>query len=365
MPVMTCPAPEPFLHFEKKAAYNPLTDKRLMASDPDFAVLKALSRGSGDIASLDVALRDRLLRDGWLIEPKGDPSGRYRLKYVALEATTHCNQACDFCPVSTAPRARDDMAMGIYEDIVRQLAKHRDTIEGVSMVQYNEPTVDPLFLDRLAVLRSHDLPVALNSNATGLTPKTVDRIEALGGLSYLSINLSTLDRAAYEAERRHDHLPIVQRNMDQLVDRRIAPKQDIAVLGHGDDLHEKNHAEISQRYGNGEFDVRSFRLMDRAGQVATGQRPPAPIRRLGGCEQIGSRPLQWVHITPKGECVLCCQDYDNRYVVGDLRQQSLDEVLTGPEMARMRRWAYGLEEAPEDFICRKCAYARARPGGCK
>ena len=34
------------------------------------------------------------------------------------------------------------------------------------------------------------------------------------------------------------------------------------------------------------------------------------------------------------------------------------EVLEGPEIAKMRRWVYGLEDAPEDFICRGCIYAR-------
>jgi hypothetical protein len=36
-------------------------------------------------------------------------------------------------------------ADGLYERIVRQMAAHKATIEGVSMVQYNEPTADSLF----------------------------------------------------------------------------------------------------------------------------------------------------------------------------------------------------------------------------
>jgi hypothetical protein len=33
------------------------------------------------------------------------------------------------------------------------------------------------------------------------------------------------------------------------------------------------------------------------------------------------------------------------------------EVLGGDAMARLRRWAYGAEEAPEDFLCRRCEFA--------
>jgi hypothetical protein len=58
--------------------------------------------------------------------------------------------------------------------------------------------------------------------------------------------------------------------------------------------------------------------------------------------------------------VLCCEDYSERYVVGDLTRESVTGVLTGPAFAQMRRWAYGLDPAPPDFICRHCVFARTR-----
>ena len=68
-----------------------------------------------------------------------------------------------------------------------------------------------------------------------------------------------------------------------------------------------------------------------------------------------------MHVTPHGKCVLCCQDYFDQYVIGDLHTESLDEILGGPQMALYRRWLYGMEEAPQDFICRHCIYALVRP----
>jgi radical SAM protein with 4Fe4S-binding SPASM domain len=84
------------------------------------------------------------------------------------------------------------------------------------------------------------------------------------------------------------------------------------------------------------------------------------VGKLAGCELIGSRPLQHLHITATGDCILCCQDYDENYVVGDLKTQSVRAVLEGDEMARMRRMAYGVEDSPEDFICRSCVFAITR-----
>jgi hypothetical protein len=98
--------------------------------------------------------------------------------------------------------------------------------------------------------------------------------------------------------------------------------------------------------------------MDRAGLMSIGARPQRPHPRLRGCENVGSRPLQHLHITPHGRCVLCCEDYYERHVIGDLTVSTVAEVLSGPEIARLRRWVYGLEEAPADFMCRKCIFAR-------
>ena len=43
------------------------------------------------------------------------------------------------------------------------------------------------------------------TNGTGLTPERVDAIVEIGGLRFLSINLSTLDREQVPADRGGDH----------------------------------------------------------------------------------------------------------------------------------------------------------------
>lgn len=353
---------EPFLHVDPERLYNPLTDRSLTSADPGYAELRAVLDGGRPAGDLAAELRSRLAGDGWLVEEDAgeDLSTRFYLKYATLEANTSCNQACYFCPVSVSRRDDYAMSMEFYEEVVRQLAAYRATLDGVSMIHYNEPTVDRLFVERIRLLKSYGLPPAVLTNGSGLTPKRVDAILESGGLRYLSINLSTLDAERYARDRGGDHLKPVLRNLDYLKDRRIAPEMDIAVLGTGDETHRRDFAEIEERFRGSHFRVLFYEVMDRAGNVAIGIRPDISTKQLCGCEQTGSRPLQWIHITPRGQCVLCCQDYHYQYVVGDLREKTLDEILTGPEMALMRRWVYGLEEAPADFLCRKCIYALTR-----
>lgn len=346
----------PFLHVEGDRVYNPLTDASLSDSDPASGLLRGLLTGATAPADLEPELRARFAREGWLLPADEDLSQRHYLKYVSLEAHTLCNQGCYFCPVAYDPREAYFMPTERYEEIVRQLAGHRETIEAVFMINYNEPTADKRFVDQVRTIKEAGLPPATLTNGTGLTPKRVDALVELGGLRFLSINLSTLDSERYAADRNGDHLELVLRNLDHAKDLPVAEEMDIVVLGRGDEVHRRDFEEIRRRFAGSRFNVKLFEVMDRAGYLQIGL--SARNKTLCGCDNIGSRPLQHLHINPYGKCLLCCEDYDENYVVGDLSEESLEEVLTGPRMALMRRWVYGLEEAPADFICRSCVFAR-------
>jgi hypothetical protein len=349
----------PFLHDGGDRLYDPLTDRTLLAGETGYAALRELLAG-GSVSGLAEIERDRLAVAGWLLPAEEDASKRFFLKYVSLEAHTVCNQSCYFCPVSIAPREDFFMPTELYERIVGELAAYRETIEAVFMINYNEPTVDRRFLDQVRTIKAAGLPPAVLTNGSGLTPERIDALVEMGGLRFLSINLSTLDRARYQRDRGGDHLAAVLQNVDYAKDKAVAEQMDMVVLGTGNDDHKRDFAAIQERFRGSRFAVKYFEVMDRAGYLQIGLKPAMTGQRLCGCDNIGSRPLQHLHITPRGLSVLCCEDYDEKYVVGDLAKESVDQVLTGPELARMRRWVYGLEEAPRDFICSGCTFALRR-----
>ncbi len=349
----------PYLHVSDEVIHNPMTDRNVPANEADFAVLLALARGERAPSSLPEDLRRRFRDEGWLYDPHDleDLSKGFYLKYVSLEAHTVCNQACYFCPVSVAPREPHFMPMEQYRDILGQLATYRRTIEAVFMISYNEPTLDRRFVDQVRAIKEAGLPPATLTNGSGLTPERVDALVELGGLRFLSINLSTMDRRKYAEDRGKDQAEQVMKNLDYAKDRAVGEWMDIVVLGPGDDRHQQDFEEIRDHFAGSRFNVKHFVVNDRAGLLQVGNRAKAPHRPLRGCDLMGSRPIQHLHIDPYAKCILCCQDYHGSHVVGDLNESSVRDVLTGPELQRMRKMIYGLEEAPDDFICRNCAFA--------
>jgi pyruvate-formate lyase-activating enzyme len=344
----------PYLHVDAERIYNPLTDRTLALGEAAFARLRALVDGAA------VNGDDELLRDGWLVRDGDDLSRSYRLRIVSLETMTTCNQKCYFCPVSIAPREDYAMPDALFERLVDELTEFRPTLESVFLQSYNEPTLDRRFVEQCRTLFSADLPVAVLSNASGFTPAKVDALIEGGGLRYLCINLSTVDRERYAAERGADHLNAVLRNLDYLKDKPLASEMRMVVLGTGNDTHAADFAAIRDRFAGSRFVIEQHVVMDRAGWLDVGLKPAEKNKRLAGCDNVGSRPLQHLHITPHGKCVLCCEDYDENYVVGDVSTSTIADVLQGDELAKMRRWVYGVEDAPADFMCRSCVFAKTR-----
>lgn len=348
---------DPYLHVGADRIYHPFTDTTLLQGQPGYDELRSLQNGERQVVELPAERVEALRQDNWLVDRRAPLDQRFLLKYVKLEAHTVCNQGCYFCPVAYARREDYFMPTEQYESILDQLTAFRDTIEGVIMINYNEPTVDKRFVDQVRSIRSRGLPPAVLTNGTGFTPKKIDQVVEAGGLRYLSINLSTLDQERYTQERGTGNVKQILRNLDHAKNLPVAEEMDIVVLGTGNEVHKQDFEEIRERFDGSRFEVKYYEVMDRAGHLDVGTKPDEPHTRLCGCENVGSRPLQYIHITPHGKCVLCCEDYDEQYVVGDLNVQTVEEVLASPEMARMRRWVYGVEEAPDDFLCRKCIFA--------
>lgn len=351
-PVAVSLKANPYLHYEAARIYNPLTDQALLPGEGLYDAMRAFLDGG--------AADESLVGAGWLIREDEDLSRKYRLKVVSLETMTRCNQKCFFCPVSVAPREDETMAPELFARIVEQLKPFRETIEGVFLQSYNEPTLDRRFVENVRALFEAGLPVAVLSNGSGFTPAKVDGILAGGSLRYLCINLSTLDRERYQRDRGEDHLDVVLRNLDYLKDKPLALQMKIVVLGEMTDVHRADYEAVKARFAGSRFEVEMHHATDRAGWLDVGMKALVPKKNLAGCDLIGSRPLQHLHITPTGACIICCQDYDENYVVGSLATHSVVEVLEGDEMAKIRRWAYGVEEAPDDFICRTCVFALER-----
>jgi pyruvate-formate lyase-activating enzyme len=353
-PVVAEEMVSPYLHNRGRVVYNPLTGASIRKDGEEYRTLSRIEKGLPVEAGS--AAHEHLRAARFLIEDLDSETRRSHLLFLSLETCTACNHRCPFCPVSVDPREREVMSQELFESIVDQVvaAAGRDVV--VFLSNYNEPTIDPLFEERCRALFSRGLPVSVLTNASQFTPERASRLESAGRFRYIGINLPTLDPERYEKLHGTRDLARVIANVDAMRAQALAEETAIVVLGDEDEDHRRDVREIRARFEPLGWQVKPFRIRSRPSSGTFVPEPPAK-KILRGCELMGSRPFEHLHVTATAKAVLCCQDYYERLVVGDLKTQTVAEVLGGDTMARLRRWTYGVEEAPEDFLCRRCEFA--------
>jgi hypothetical protein len=292
-----------------------------------------------------------------LVEPAEPLDRQFRLEHAQIDPNTSCNERCVYCPVSLRPRRSQVMSMPDFRRVLVQLRPYRATLRRVALSSYNEPTLDPHFLRRAEALREEGLPLWLISNGSGLTPAKTDALLRLG-VDEVELNIPSVDPAEYRALKGVDDLALVLRNTRHLLERGM--KAVIHVHGRGDAAHAARARRLRAHFRGRPARVLHWISSDRAGHLGGEWKMNVRHERLGGCRCNGSRVINWVHINARGDCFLCCQDFAEKYQAGNVFKAPLAAILAGDAMARYRRWVYGVEEAPKDFLCRTCVCAVAR-----
>jgi len=305
---------------------------------------------------VDPGILDHLQTARFLIEDAVRESRRTHLLYLSLETCTVCNHRCPFCPVSIEPRDREVMSQELFERVVDEAIEAGGEDVVVFLNNYNEPSFDPFFEDRVRYLFGRRLAVSLLTNASGFTPERCALFESLGRFRYVGVNLPTLRPERYEKLHGTRDLARVVANMDAMDAHGIAEETAIVALGDEDEEHRRDVEDLRARYEPKGWVVKPFKIRSRPDSGTYVVEPP-PIQKLRGCELMGSRPFEHLHVNATGTAVLCCQDYYEKLTVGNVKTQSVAEILGGETMARLRRWTYGVEEAPDDFLCRRCEFA--------
>lgn len=276
------------------------------------------------------------------------------VRFVQIETTTLCNQRCVFCPVSTDPRTKQTMKRGTLEKILDGLREF--PVETIFLNGFNEPTFDKNLIEWVNMIHNRGYRIHLNSNGSGLTPSLSDSLVD-AGISVININISTVNPVKYKQTRGNDDLKRVLPNVDYLLAKagRSDTKVTLLVLGYLDDDHRNDIRGVETTFSAGQPEIVISPIDNYAG--ASDKYFPKNIRvdTLKGCS--GKRMTDWLHFTPDGAAIICCQDYQAKYVLGNIDNSSVGEIYRGKYPEMLRRWVSGEENAPANFICRTCVMA--------
>ena len=276
------------------------------------------------------------------------------LKYIQIETTTTCNQRCNFCPVSVAKRPKQTMSLAVVDKIISSLRAYN--IEKVFVNGFNEPTYDKQLVEKVRRLHDAGFSVDLNTNGSGLTPKLTKDLLQNGVVSF-TINISTLDATEYLETRGNLDIKRVIPHIEYLLEQKLSQKFDVIllILGHLDKQHGINIQSIAKQFAGSSAQILICPIADFAAGATQILSKDVYHKTLRGC--VSERQNQWLHFTPDGSAILCCQDYFEQYKIGNIAEETVTDIHQGEQINQLRRWISGEEVAPEDFICRSCVFA--------
>lgn len=263
-----------------------------------------------------------------------------------------CTAKCKICPHSTSMLAKQHAVMPdqVFKTIFSRLAEAKIEIPKLPLYMQNEPLTDPGYLDRLdfALNNVGNGWVEVSTNASMLTQEISRRIVELAKGRNLVVILSFqgIGKKSFEAMTGISYnkcLKHIRRFLEEA--QSGGPK--LVIHSYGD---EKKILDFWStkcllwglvRYPK----IKVIKYTNRAGNLVGGYAYNVGKRHVKKC----IRHTDWLHFNWKGDMIICCNDYENEVVYGNVMKESITELLAQVRPTIMKR-----SKDNPNFICRRC-----------
>lgn len=291
---------------------------------------------------------------------------------IRIEPSASCNLECRHCPTGTIDMARGIMRPELFEKVLKEVAALKDQVRTVVLYHGGEPLLNKHFPDMARAIKNAGIAnVKTVSNGMLLKP---ERMDALIDSGIDSIEFSLDGRSIEENNfiRRKSDFSTVVTNIKAFLDRLIERKL------------EKPKVFVS----NSQILPR-----DNPELCATNPNPPEYlVQEFGGkyASMVEFKcvwAMEWPHIgdeihdlfdlwvNPKittfqkrcsyveetitvrsgGEIVACCYDLTSKQVLGNIKDQTLEEIWNG---AKYRGLRTSIAKGVYPGICKNCNTVR-------
>lgn len=284
---------------------------------------------------------------------------RLDVRYLQMETGTACNYRCVYCPVAYHPRRGGFLPLPLVSKVVEQLPLFPN-LRKVYLNGYDEPTLNPHLATIVQQLAHLPVQITLFTNGTNLTPDLANRLAHTGADLEIDIHLSAVERPDFVRIHGSRQFDRVMKNVRYLAEefdqwRRINVCVSMQALDNP--MDDALYETLQAYFADTRLVTFRWKPNDRAGIL--GDTPyglHCHHAKLRGCS-LNNRTREWIHINATGNVVLCCQDYFESHVLGNIADTTLDQIVESDIRRKYHLWTIGEVEAPDDYICRRCVFA--------
>lgn len=273
------------------------------------------------------------------------------MQNVQIQTIDACNSKCIKCPHCELFHTNRKIDDDTFVKIIAELKLHcknspqikKDDVR-IDMWLQNEPLMDDLLFKRVKFIKEI-IPksyIELSTNCL-LLPKYKD--EVIKHIDYSGLKLFGWDAKSYNLVHRTDisqeHYNKMYKAVMELVNKKsvythysIWSKEDISPKDLDNPMLWHDMAYSRAGFLNGNKIIRT---------------------NLDGCTRNKHKYFNFLY---DGTLVLCCMDYIRESVIGNIKHQSLNEIINSSLYKNMMAKVEGKIESKKDFICKRCELAK-------
>lgn len=279
------------------------------------------------------------------------------IRFAQVETSNYCNYQCPYCQITYDTRQRQLMSLAQFQHIVEQL-NILPSLETVYLNGYNEPTIVPEIVEQVRLASKLDTELVLLTNATGLTENKYDELSHAHPRLTVDIHISAIKPSEYLYTHGVSLNPRFLQRLHTIIKK--GKKSSITVrmmvMGKGDNHHIENWRSVQQFFSDTDVEIGMDVVHDRAGALPYPYNQGYKRENVIGCS-LDNRYSDWVHITTSGKWILCCQDYEEKYVYGNMLETGLLDIAKSNRRREIITEAMGRPTNDDLTICRRCHYA--------
>ncbi len=273
---------------------------------------------------------------------------------VEFQTLSTCNAKCVFCPHSHAPeriphgRMEDGLIKKIVDECSHQL------VGRISPYLTNEPLLEKRMPDILTYIHQK-VPfftkTKINTNASLLTEDMGRKLIA-SGLNQLWISVNGYSQETYKESMGLDYEKTMN-NIDtflELKERTGKRNPSVRITTVHTKLVEHELPYAKEYWGKRKVQFSIHPLDNRAGDEAASALS-ARKKQARHCDLF----LKQAYIVENGDMILCCHDWEQTVVLGNVAEKSIKEVWNSPSFID-RIYEYYEGNFDKIEICRNCNY---------
>lgn len=251
-------------------------------------------------------------------------------KEIALELSSYCGANCVCCPHEDFPLKNRNMEDRLFIKCIDDAVKHGAV--SIDICLMGDALLDPHIEYKLNYCREHypGLKVYCSSTAQTATPQFVSKY-----IDTLQISMYGMTKEVYESVHRGGLK--FEKTMDNIEGILALPEEKRPYVSMVFLLLPENQHQMEEWRAKWEpcaDEILIWRPHNWAGRYAEGVRSEEEMRGARSCfRPFGGDLCIWVN----GDVTVCCFSEDKRLVVGNMYEQTLEEIFFSERMKQIQQ----------------------------